>query len=359
MGGARTPFAVWRRGRTGDGKRGGALAKDHPFDLGADACRAALVKTGVSPESVDFLVFGNVYQIGPNACYGGRYVSLRAGLAPELPSLTVNMACGTGLSALISASREIVAGGVDTVLSVGADTASLIDKSIFIPSFHDQACGREIGETVQTLAAREGIDRAAMDAWSLESHRRARAARDFQREEIVGDGIDDAVLEDPGPEAFANAKVAHEGAVTSRNTHAIVDGASALVLSATRLDGALGLLLASATVGIEPDRMGVASVAAIKKLLTEAARSVEEIDLFEINETFAAQLLLDIRELNIPKEKVNVNGGGIAFGHPFAATGGKLVLGLLLELGRRGLKTGVASICVGGGLGVAVLVERL
>ncbi len=359
LGGARTPFAVWKRGRTGFGQRGGQLAQDHPFDLAAAACRAALKKSEVSLESVERLVFGNMYQVGPHGCYGGRYVSLRAGLSPEIPSLAVNMACGTGLAALITASQEIVAGGAKTVLCAGADTPSLIDKPIFGGSFHDESCGMDIGETVERLARQHGIDRAEMDAWSLESHRRAGAAREFFREEIEGKGVDDGVMENPTSEDFAAARQSHGGAVTVRNTHSIVDGGSALVLSASPRDAALGRFVSGATVGVEPDQMGIASVPAICKLLKEAGRSIEDIDLFEIHETFAAQVLLDIKELKIPPEKVNVNGGAIALGHAFAGTGGRLVLGLLHELKRRQLKTGVAAICVGGGLGVAVLVETL
>jgi len=359
LGGARTPFTVWKRGRTGSGKRGGALAQDHPFDLGAAVCRGALARTGVSNEAVERIVFGNMYQIGPHGCYGGRYVGLRAGLPPETSSMAVNMACGTGLAALIAGGREIASGSAKTVISVGADTTSLIEKSIFVPSFHDEACGKDIGETVEPLAQERGIDRAAMDDWALESHQRAKSASERLSEEIIGSGSDDAVLERPTPDLFSSAKPAHNGAITAKNTHAIADGASALILSSQRRDGMLGRLVGDATIGLDPLRMGYASVPAIKKLLSETGRTIDEIDLFEINETFAAQLLLDIEELGIPREKVNVNGGAIAIGHPFAATGGKLVLGLLLELGRRGLKTGVAAICVGGGLGVAVLVERL
>lgn len=359
LGGARTPFAVWKRGRTGRGKRGGKLAGIHPFDLGAAACRAALTRSAVRAEEVDRLVFGNMYQIGPHGCYGGRYVSLKAGLPPAVPSIALNMACGTGLAALIAASREISAGAAETALCAGADSPSLVDKSIFAPSFHDEACGKDIGETVESFAARRGIDRAAMDAWALESHRRARAAASRLAEEIADDGFDDAVLDVPEPGVFARAKHTHGGAVTNRNTHAVVDGGSALLLSRTPRAGALGRFVAGAAVGVEPERMAYASVPAIEKLLRDTGRAVEDVDLFEINETFAAQLLLDCAALSIAREKVNVNGGAIALGHPFAATGGKLVLGLLLELGRRNLKTGVAAICVGGGLGVAVLVERV
>lgn len=289
-------------------------------------------------------------------------MSLRAGLPPEVPSLAMNMACGTGLAALIQSAREIACGDAELSLCVGADCPSLVDKEIFGPSFYDEECGSEIGATVEALAAERGIDAAAMDAWALESHLRAKRAKAVAREEIVAFGglaLDDSVLENPAAVSFANAKRLYGGGISGRNTHAIVDGAAALVLGAQRPDGALGRFVDGASVGVEPARMGLASVPAIRALLKKTGKTIADIDLFEINETFAAQVLMDIGELQIPPEKVNVNGGAIAFGHPFAATGGKLVLGLLLELRRRKLRTGIAAICVGGGIGVAVLVERL
>lgn len=362
VGGARTPFASWKRARTGSGSRGGALAAFDPAALAVAACRGALERTGIAPAEVDRLNFGNMYQVGPHACYGGRYVSLGTGLPPEVPSVALNMACGTGLAALIHSAREVAADEARTVLCAGADCPSRVEKEIFAPSFFDEACGSEIGATVEPLAAAKGIDGAAMDAWALESHRRARRAAGSAAEEIVpvdGLSFDDAVAEEPDAIPFAAAKRTFGGGVSARNTHAIVDGASALLLDARRRDGTLGRFVDGVSVGIAPARMGVASVPAIRALLEKTGRSVSSVDLFEINETFAAQLLLDAGELSIPPEKLNVNGGAIAFGHPFAATGGKLVLGLLLELRRRNLSSGIAAICVGGGIGVAVLVERL
>jgi acetyl-CoA C-acetyltransferase len=340
--GARTPFAVWKRARSGSGARGGALAGFLPSELATAACRAVLERAGSDPGEIDRLVFGNMYQVGPHACYGGRYVALRSGLSPQTPSIAVNMACGTGLAALIHAAREIEGEHAETALCAGADCPSRIEKDIFVPSFFDEECGQEIGAAVEALAKERGIDRAAMDAWAIESHRRAGAARAAAGEEIVPVGDS-----------------AYGGAVTARNTHAIVDGGTALLLSSRDRESALGRFVDGVAIGIEPERMGYASVPAIRSLLKRAGLGVDDIDLFEINETFAAQLLLDIGELRIPPERVNVNGGAVAIGHPFAATGGKLVLGLLLELRRRGLKRGIAAVCIGGGQGVAVLVERL
>lgn len=369
LSGARTPFCVWARGRRGDGARGGALRERDPFDLGAAAIRGALVRGTLAPERVDRVVFGNMYQDGPHACYGARYIGLRAGLPDRVPCLTLSMACGTGLHSLIEAAQDVKSGEADCVAAGGTDVVSRIPKEIFVPSFHDLACGSPIGRTVEPLAAARGIDRAEMDRFALQSHRRARSARAAGRlgEEIVAvDAIaeDDAILPEAEEGRVARAKPAQgeAGGVTSANTHAIVDGASALIVcSGKALSGAqipLGRLRAWAYAGVAPAEMGLASVPAVREALGRAGWKTAEVDLFEINETFAAQLLIDIRELGLQEAKVNVNGGAIAFGHPFAASGGRLVLGLLLELKRRGLKRGVASICVGGGMGVAVAVER-
>ena len=364
--GARTPFTAWSSGTTGDGRKGGLLKGQDPFDLGAAALKGALAKAGVPPWRVDKVVFGNMYHVGAHACYGARYVGHRAGIPPEVPCLAVNLACGTGLQAVISAAEEIASGRAALVAAVGADCASMVRRDVFVPSFKDLSCGRHIAETAQDLSREHGLSRSDQDRWAALSHDRARAARrrGVFAEEIVPAGEaseDDAILPEPDPGFFERSKPLFEGGSgTHANTHAIVDGGSALLLCAQAPPHgrALGRYLGGAVVGIEPGRMAYASVVAIRGLLVRLGLAVSDIDLFEINETFAAQILVDMKELAIPEDRLNCNGGALALGHPFSATGARLVLTLLKELRRRSLKRGIASICVGGGLGVAVAVER-
>lgn len=369
--GARTPFTTWAGGINGTGVKLGALKPLDPFDLGAAALKEAVSRSGVPADKIDRVVFGIMYAVGANACYGARYVSLRAGLPIEVPGLTVGMACGTGLYAVLSSAETIGAGISQIIATGGSDNVSLVRRDVFVPSFRDLACNEHIAKTAQAMAKEFGVSRADQDRWSLRSHQRALAAQKagYWSEEIApvpGASADDNILQNPTPEHFAQAKPLFEDdpCATSANTHGIVDGGAALVLASENGAKAakaapLGRYVAGAVVGLEPRRMAYASVVAINSALKNAGLSLRDIDLFEINETFAAQMLIDMKELAIPEEKVNVNGGAIALGHPFGGTGPRLVLTLLKELRRRGLKRGVASICVGGGSGVAVVVERV
>lgn len=368
LGGARTPFAVWAAGTRPDGQPGGALKEIDVFDLGAVAVKGALERTGLAPERVDAVAFSNVYPTSPQTVYGARYVGLAAGIPDGVPCVTPLMACGSGLYALLGAARELEH-GASVVVAGGAESLSHIRKDFLLRSFIDTAGGGPIGKAVEELATERGITREAQDRWCVVSHRRAAeaASKGLLAEEIVPAGRadkDDAIRTRPSEADFAAAKpsFSETGSVTKANIHAIVDGAAAVILASE--DAArkarrppLGRLRAAAYAGVPPRRMGYASVPAIKNLLAGAGLSPGDIDLFEINETFAAQLLLDLKELGLPDEKVNVRGGAIALGHPFAATGCRQVLSLLLELKRRKGRFGVASICVGGGLGIAVLVE--
>jgi acetyl-CoA acetyltransferase family protein len=365
LGGARTPFALWARGRKADGSHGGALQTLDPFDLGAAAIKGALQRTGVGASDVQRLVFSNAYHVGAHAVYGGRYAALRAGLPVGVAAPTVSLACGSGLYAVAAGAREVEL-GLDLVAAGGADSSSQVPKEVFAPSFTDLACNLPIGKTVEDLAKSYGFGRAEMDAWALRSHEKARAAQSAGRlaDEIVptaGLDMDDAIMDPPSAEKLAAAKPGRGSeAVTGANTHAIVDGGSAIILASDK--GAagrrpLGRIVSTAVVGLEPERMGFASVPALRAAAAAAGTRIGDIDLFEINETFAGQVLVDLKELDIPEGKVNVNGGAVAFGHPFAGTGARQILALLQELRRRGLKRGAASICVGGGQGVAAVVE--
>lgn len=364
--GARTPFCAWSRGRKGDGSRGGALAALDPFELGGAALRAALERGGPGAAAPDRVVWANMYQDGPHGCYGARYAAWKAGLPESVPALTLNLACGGGLSAVAEAAQDVVSGEARAVLAGGADSPSRLSKEVFAPSFTDLSCGLPIAATVEPLAKAAGLSRADLDAYALESHRRAVAGAARLAEEVVpvpGAAADDLPQAGLAIEDLAAAKAGQPlGLVTARNTHAVADGGAALLLAdeawaAERGAAPLCRVAASAYAGVPPREMGVASVPAVRGALARAGWQASSVDLWEVNETFSAQLLLDARALDLDLSRVNVNGGSIALGHPFAASGARHVLGLALELRRRGLRRGGAAVCVGGGLGVAVLLE--
>lgn len=365
--GARTPFAAWSHGTTGNGAPGGALKELDPQDLGAAALKGALTRAGLAPRDIGFVAFGNMYQAGPHGCYGARYVTHRAGCPPETAGVAVSLACGTGLLALTTAADAVARGQASFAAAVGADTPSRLRRDIFVPSFTDLSCGKHIAKTAEERAMDAKLPREAMDAWALRSHVKARAAAGRHAEEIVpvaGLSGDDAVQIDAKAEDFAAAKLLFQDGttmMTHANVHGIVDGGAALILSAPKAANgrALGRLVSSALVGVPPERMAYAAVPAVRQALERARWRVSEVDVWEINETFAAQVLLDQAELGIDSERINPNGGAIALGHPFGATGVRLVHTLLLELGRRGRRRGVAAISVGGGLGIAVCVEAI
>lgn len=366
LAGARTPFAAWSHGTTGAGAPGGALKDLDPFDLGAAALTGALARAGLPPSAPSLVVFGNMYQAGPHGCYGGRYATHRAGLPPGTPSVTVGLACGTGLLALKTAADAVSRGEAPVAAAVGADAPSRLRRDVFVPSFTDVSCGLHIARTAEILAEEKGLSREAIDAWALRSHRKARESAARLAAELVplaGLGADDAVLAEPSPERFSGARLLYEESrlMTHANVHGIVDGGAALILSAPKAASglALGRLASTALVGVPPARMAYAAVPAVRQALERARWRPSDVDLWEINETFAAQVLLDAAELGLDEDRINVRGGAVALGHPFGATGLRLVLSLLLELKLRGRRRGCAAISVGGGLGIAACVEAL
>ncbi|MBI5623074.1 MAG: thiolase family protein [Elusimicrobia bacterium] len=367
LAGARTPFGAWSGGTDGSGAKGGRLQGQDPFDLAAAALKAALAGSGLEPRAVDEVVFGNAYHVGPHACYGGRYVGHRAGLPDSSPGKTVGLACGSGLYAVAVAAQDLRLGAASIAAAAGADAPSMVRKAVLIPSFTDLSAGEAIAASTHRTCLEAGISREDQDRWALRSHALAGKAQKsglFASEivQVPGLAADDLVLRDPAPEHFTRSEPLFEGSTpTHASVHGIADGGSALLLArgpaAGRIEP-LGRLLADAVTSEAPRRMALACAGALKRAVSEAGVRVEDIDLFEINETFAGQVLADIKELGIPEEKVNVNGGAIALGHAFGGTGGRLVLTLLKELGRRNLRLGAAAISVGGGQGVAVVVER-
>jgi acetyl-CoA acetyltransferase family protein len=370
--GARTPFCTWAGGTKPDGQKGGALKPLDPFDLAASALKGAMARSGVGPEKIGKVIFGCAYHTGPHATYGARYVGYRAGIAPTVPGLAVTMACASGLQSLISSADAVLHGEAEFVAATGADCASLVARNVFIPSFNDMMCGGPIALAAQGTAKEDGFSRADQDRWSLESHKRASAARarGVFKEEIVPvttpEGAtfesDDAVIDAANPDVFAQSKILFENEqATAHNTHAVVDGGSAVILTnsqgAKQAKAVLGRLRGSSVSGVAGPDMARASVAAVDTLLPKIGWTKDSVDLWEINETFASQTLTAMKGLGVSEDRVNVNGGALALGHPFGGTGLRLVHTLLKELKRRGKKRGIAAICAGGGSGIALAVE--
>jgi acetyl-CoA C-acetyltransferase len=367
LAGARTPFATWSHGTTGDGSPGGAFKDSDPFDLGAAALTGALTRSGVAPSELGFVAFGNMYQVGAHGCYGARYVTHRAGCPPEVPGAAVNLACGTGLLALKTAAEVVTRGDAAFVAAVGADAPSRLRRDVFVPSFVDLSCGKHIAKTAEERAREGGLTRADADAYAEQSHARAAASAAKLAEEIVpfaGRVSDDAVRRAPAADFFSASRALFDDGsdmMTHANVHGIVDGGSALILAAPKAarGRALGRLVSTALVGTPPERMAYAAVPAARLALERARWSARDVDVWEINETFAVQVLLDAFELRIPSESLNPSGGAISLGHPFGATGIRLVLTALHELRRRGRRRALAAISVGGGLGIAACVEAV
>jgi acetyl-CoA acetyltransferase family protein len=382
--GARTPMTEYV----------GALKDVSALELAAIAARGALQKAHLSPDAVDDVVFGNVLQTSADAHYGARHVALKAGVPIEVPALTVNRLCGSGLQAAISGAQHIQLGEAGVVLTGGTESMSQaphvirglrtglklgqgkLEDSLY-ECLLDTMCGLFMAQTAENCASRYGISREAQDAYAVRSQRCAAAAWQSGRlaEEVVPVEIagrkgvtivesDDHLRPQTTIETLATLPAAFSkgGTVTAGNASGIVDGGAALILSSE--DGVtrhgltpLARLRGWTAVGVDPALMGMGPVPAIRKLLERARLRLDDIDLFEINEAFAAQYLAVEQELGLDRDRVNVNGGAIALGHPLGMTGSRLLLTLVLELRRRGKRHGVAAACVGGGQGIAALVE--
>ena len=384
IGGARTPMAEYV----------GALKDISALDLGAIAVRAALARTGVAPDQVDHVVFGNVLHTSADAIYGARHVGLKAGVPVEVPALTVNRLCGSGIQAAISGAQMIQLGEADIVLTGGMESMSQaphvirglrgglrlgqgkLEDSLW-EALTDTHCGCSMAVTAENCAAKYGISRQAQDEYARRSQQLAAAAWDAGRfaEEVVPVEVktrkgveafsrDDHLRPDTTLEGLARlpAAFSRNGCVTAGNASGIVDGGAALVLASRAAVDRLGLvplarLSGWATTGVEPTLMGMGPAPATRKLLERTGLTLSDIDLFEINEAFAAQYLAVEQELTLPRDKVNVNGGAIALGHPLGMSGTRLLLTLALEMRRRAAARGIAAACIGGGQGVAALVQ--
>jgi acetyl-CoA acetyltransferase family protein len=384
--GARTPMARYT----------GAFDQTSAIDLGAAASREAIKRSGADAAEFDHVVFGNVMQTSADALYGARHVGLKAGLPVETPAVTVNRLCGSGIESISHAAQRILLGEATLVLAGGMENMSQCPHVIrgartgfrlgegkledsLMSGLYDTFCGFSMSETAENLAAEHGITRRASDEYALRSQQAAEAAFKACRmkEEIVPVEVkkgkkttlvseDDHRRPDTTMEILESLQPAFrkDGLVTAGNASGIVDGAAAVVVTHAKIAKERGLkplgrIVSWATAGVPPRIMGIGPVPAIQKALALAGLKLNQLDLIEVNEAFAAQYLAVEKALGFDREKANVNGGAIALGHPLAASGTRLVLTLLLELRRRNARYGVASACIGGGQGIAIIVESV
>ncbi|MBK9690901.1 MAG: acetyl-CoA C-acyltransferase [Gemmatimonadetes bacterium] len=383
--------------RTGFGSFGGTLKDATATDLGVHAATAALARAGVAPAQVDHVIFGNALQTSADAIYLARHVALRSGCPIETPAVTVNRLCGSGFEAIIQGAQQILLGESATVLVGGTESMSQAPHVVrgarwglrlgppapledaLWEALKDSQCGLSMAETAEKLAAQYGLARAAVDEVALLSQQRARDAWAAGRyaDELAPVPItnrktkqaepwaaDEHMRPDTSPEALAKLPpyFRKDGVVTAGNASGICDGAAALVLAGADTAAAngwtpLGRIVAWATAGVDPSVMGIGPAPAARKALAKAGLTLAQMDLVEVNEAFAAQYLAVERELGLDRARTNADGGAIAIGHPLAASGARLTLHLLHALRRAGRRLGLASACIGGGQGQAVIVE--
>ena len=382
--------------RTPIGRFGGGLAGLTAAELGAAAARESLRRAGVPPAQVDETIFGCARQAGggPNPA---RQVSWRAGVPQEVPAYTVNMACGSGVKTIDLGFKAIRDGDAEVVLAGGTESMSRVPyllpgarwgykmghqpavDGMYQDGFLCPLAEQIMGETAERLAELYSIPRAEQDAFALRSQQRAGraqaegrfaaelvAVRAPGRKGEVEVAADEHLRPDTTPEQLARLAPVFkgDGTVTAGNSSGITDGAAAVTLVSAERARELGLraqarVLGVASAGVDPKVMGLGVVPAVRKLLAQLGRRLDEFELLEVNEAFAAQVLACDRELGFDPERLNVNGGAIALGHPIGATGTRIVVTLLHELQRRGARLGLAALCVSGGMGLAAAFERL
>lgn len=382
--GARTPMAEYN----------GHFSDTSAIDLAVVAAKGALERSGFAPEEMDHVIVGNALQTSGDAIYGARHVGLKAGVPKNVPALTVNRLCGSGIQSVINAAEQIELGESTTVLAGGMENMSQapfvvrgarkglrlgqapMEDSLMV-ALLDSYAGLYMAQTSDNLARKYDISREEQDEYALRSQKCAAEAVAAGRlqEEIVpvavgrkGEQVtaDDHMRPETTMEGLAKLKpaFAKDGFVTAGNASGIVDGAAMLVVTsaenAEKKDKKpLGRIVSWGVTGCDPEIMGIGPVPATKMALERAKMSLDDIDLIEINEAFAGQILAVAKELGIDKEKLNVNGGAIALGHPLAASGTRLLLTVLYGLRRRKARYGLASACIGGGQGIAMIVESL
>ena len=383
--------------RTAVGKFGGSLAKVPATDLGATVIKEALARAKVGNDQVDEVIMGQVLTagVGQNAA---RQAMLKAGVDKKTPALTINAVCGSGLKAVMLAAQSIANGDADVVVAGGQENMSLsphvlngsrdgqrmgdwkMTDTMIVDGLWDVYNQYHMGITAENVAKEFNIDREKQDALALASQQKAAAAQDAGKfvDEIVtvsipqrkGDPVefkaDEFINRKSNAEALQGLKPAFDkaGSVTAGNASGLNDGAAAIVVASAKKAKELGAtplarIAGFATIGLDPKIMGMGPMVAVRKVLDKTGWKLEEVDLFELNEAFAAQACAVNQELGMDTARVNVNGGAIAIGHPIGASGARILVTLLHEMQRRGSKRGIASLCIGGGMGVALAVERV
>lgn len=384
--GARTAFTEF----------GGSFAKVGATELGTATAIEALKRSNVKPEQVDHVIYGNVIHTGKNAAYLARHIGLNAGVPQEVPALTLNRLCGSGMQSIVSGAQHILLEEADIVLAGGAENMSQSPYSNFEQRFSgsklgnlqfedmlqatlvDQYTGSGMGMTAEKLSEQYEISREDQDAFAIESNQRAaKAVEDGvfaeeivavevkTRKGIVSVDKDEHIKPDANTEVMAKLRAAFkkDGTVTAANASGINDGAASVVVASEKAVNEHGLepiarIVSWGVVGVDPTIMGIGPVPAIKLALEQANLTIEDMDIVEVNEAFAAQYLAVEKELGLDRSKTNINGGAIALGHPVGASGARIVLSAAYELKRRNAKYAVASLCIGGGQGIAVVIAN-
>jgi acetyl-CoA acetyltransferase family protein len=388
LSGVRTPFGTF----------GGTLKDVSAIDLAAAAAKAAIERSGLQPGELDHAVFGNALQTSADAIYFARHVALKAGLPIETPALTVNRLCGSGFEAITQGAQQILLGESRAVLCGGGESMSQAPhvvrgarwglrlgpaaplEDLLWESLKDPMCGFSMAETAENLADKYQLSRAEVDEYALRSQQTAKAAwdggvfedevipwsiRDRKTKQMVPWKADEHMRPDTTAEGLAKLApyFKKDGLVTAGNASGICDGGAAVVVASeafAKEKGAkpIGRLVGWAVAGVEPKYMGIGPAPAIRKLMQKTGlTSFDQVDLIEVNEAFAPQFVAVEKELGLPRAKTNVHGGAIAIGHPLAASGTRITLHLLHALRRQGGTLGIGSACIGGGQGIAVLVE--
>jgi acetyl-CoA acyltransferase 2 len=389
LSGRRTPFGTF----------GGSLKDHSATQLGAVAARSALTEAGVEPGEIGHVIFGNALQTSSDAIYLARHVGLQAGVPNEVPALTVNRLCGSGFQAIVNAAQEIMLGQADVCLAGGTESMSQAPhvvrgarwgslrlgeaggffEDLLWQALTDTQCGLSMAQTAEELAGRYDVDRDAADRIAYESQQRANRAWDEGRfdAEVVPMTLetrkgerelrrDEHMRPDTTMEGLGGLRpyFKKDGLVTAGNASGIGDGAAAVVVASADWAEARGLrplarLVSWGVAGVDPEIMGIGPAPASRKALAAADMSLEEMELVEVNEAFAPQVAAVQKELGLDMERTNVDGGAIALTHPLAASGARITVHLVHELRRRGARFGLGSACIGGGQGMAVVVEVL
>ena len=403
VGGARTPFCEWLGGKRGDGGHGGRLASVSAEELGTIAIKGAMEKSGTSPNSVEHVVMGHALQTSGQAIFGARHAGLRAGIPQEVPMLTLNRLCGSGAQSIISATQMVMLGEAEVVVAGGMENLSQAPhvlrgmrgtyklgrppsageeipqdmEDYLFTNLVDGVSGMFMAQTSDELCRRKGVVREEADEYAAMSHQRTESSvsSGIWQDEVVSvetpEGVIDHSHEDhvvlgTTIETLSGLRThfGPDSLVTAGNASGVVDGAAAVIVkSASRAeadgDEPLARIVSWGIVGLEPSIMAYGPVPSSQKAIQNAGLTVSDIDLWEINEAFAGQAVACIKDLGLDYDRVNVNGGAVGLGHPLAATGTRLVLTLSHQLKRAGGRFGVATACIGGGQGIALVVESV